>query len=74
MSKELKTKSDVVEWYWPDFLAFCLRSRKRIVPKLGYSLPVDPTIKNFWIWYITDGPLGLKDDGHFYSKDEVKYV
>lgn len=71
---KLKSKSDVIEWYWPDFLDYCLRSLKRVEPRIGYPTPVQPTIDNFWSWYIQDGPLGVKVAGKFYSKTEIEYV
>lgn len=69
MSK-LKSKSDVIEWYWPDYLDACLKTRKSDNIVLWQS----PTLDGFWKWYITDGPLGLKRRGLFYSKTEVEYV
>lgn len=73
MSK-LKSKSDVIEWYWPDFLASCLRSLEHIEPKLGYRTPVNPTVDNFWRWYIEDGPMGVKHRNLFYTKEDIEYV
>lgn len=66
MSK-LKSKSDVIEWYWVDYLDSCLRSRDNIFWK-------GPTIDGFWLWYITDGPMGLKHKGLFYTKEDIEYV
>jgi hypothetical protein len=69
MSK-LNSKSDVMEWYWPDYLDYCLRSRKA-EDIVAYK---SPTVDGFWLWYITYGPLGLKNKGLFYTKTEVEYV
>lgn len=73
MSK-LKSKSDVIEWYWPDFLVYCLRSLSRVEQKLGYATSVAPTVDNFWAWYIQDGPMGVKHRSLFYTKEDVEYV
>lgn len=82
MSK-LKSKSDVIEWYWPDFLNFCMTDTANDgadswPAKSSYGSGVVrralPTIDNFWLWYITDGPLGVKHAGRYYTKDEVEYV
>lgn len=74
MSK-LKSKSDVVEWYWPDFLDYCMRTQSSN-SNHGYQYPLitEPTVDNFWCWYITGGPLGLKHRGLFYTKEDVQYV
>lgn len=74
MSKALSSKKDVIEWYWPDFLEYCIKSRKHVEPKIGYPIPVQPTIDSFWRWYIEDGPLGVKDAGRWYQKTDVEYV
>lgn len=66
MSK-LKSKSDVIEWYWPDFLRYCMLSRDN-------GFPVNPTQDNFWKWYINDGPMGLKHQSLLYTKEDVEYV
>lgn len=69
MSK-LKSKSDVVEWYWPDYLDRCMRSQDSKIKQLHES----PTIDGFWQWYITDGPMGVKHRNLFYTKEDVTYV
>lgn len=73
MSK-LKSKQDVVEWYWPDFLGYCLRVNELEKKHSGYPMPFDPTVDNFWKWYITDGPMGVKHRNQFYTKEDVEYV
>lgn len=67
---KLKSKSDVVEYYWPDYLDMCLRTRDNN-DIVGWQ---SPTIDGFWLWYIKDGPLGLKHRGLFYTKEDVEYV
>jgi hypothetical protein len=69
MSK-LKSKSDVIEWYWPDYLEFCMRSQERE----HIELRKQPTVDGFWQWYITKGPLGTKHRNLFYHKEDVEYV
>jgi len=69
MSK-LKTKSDVIEWYWIDYLAYCQNMRKSEIKEIWK----EPTTDGFWLWYITDGPLGVKEELRFYNKTNVKYV
>ena len=78
MSKQLKSKSDVIEWYWPDFLNYCMEENDRPA-KMRLSVvlapsSIVPTVDSFWLWYITDGPLGVKHAGHFYSKEDIEYV
>lgn len=77
MSK-FKSKSDVSEWYWPDFLNFCLKSGQYIhsynALQHGLYKPTAPTEDNFWIWYITDGPMGVKEAGRWYTKEDIDYV
>lgn len=74
MSK-LKSKQDVVEWYWPDFLGHCIRMN---TPRAGEQFTTNPkelpTIDNFWIWYITVGPMGVKHRNLYYTKEEIEYV
>lgn len=71
---KLKSKQDVIEWYWPDFLGYVLAQRK-YAAKYDLSARVpELTLPEFWKWYITDGPLGVKDAGRFYSKDDIEYV
>lgn len=67
----LKSKSDVIEQYWPDYLDYCMRTRD---PGHDIVLWKDPTIDGFWLWYIKDGPLGLKHRGLYYTKAEVSYL
>lgn len=74
MSKILKSKSDVIEWYWPDFLNYCMKDRKHQREVNGWQCNVQPTEDNFWQWYITTGPLGVKEAGRYYSKEEIEYV
>lgn len=69
MSK-LKSRTDVIEWYWPDYLAYCLRSQESDILELHKS----PTEEGFWQWYITDGPMGVKHRNLFYTKEDVEYV
>ena len=71
MSK-LKSKQDVIEWYWPDFLVFCVRSIELYKKDIGQK--VAPTETNFWDWYITYGPMGLKHKSLFYTKEDVEYI
>lgn len=73
MSK-LKSKQEVIERYWPDFLKFCIRQGKLDKKYPNTATNVTPTVDNFWHWYITDGPLGLKDRGLFYNEDKVEYL
>lgn len=72
---KLQSKYDVIEWYWPDFLEYCMRIQSSNSTS-GYQYPPiqEPTEDNFWLWYITHGPLGLKYRGLFYTKEDVKYV
>jgi hypothetical protein len=67
---KLKSKSDVIEWYWPDYLAYCLRSRDSKDP-VHWK---EPTIDGFWLWYIKDGPMGVKHHCLYYTKEDVAYV
>jgi hypothetical protein len=71
MSK-LKTKADVIEWYWPDYLYHCIQANKSENPVYW----TQPTEDGFWKWYITKnvGPLAIKVDGKWYSKEDVEYV
>lgn len=71
MSK-LKSKSDVIEWYWPDYLVYCLQANK----SENYVYWRNPTEDGFWEWYITKdvGPLAIKEAGRWYTKTEVEYV
>lgn len=82
MSK-FKSKSEVVEWYWPDFLNFCMADSDNNnsfqdvrISKGSYSLVnrVNPTVDNFWLWYVTDGPMGVKHAGRFYTKESIEYI
>lgn len=66
---KLKSKSDVIEWYWPDYLKMCMKSRDSKNPLYWQ----EPTLGGFWLWYITDGAMGLKHRGLFYTKDEIEY-
>lgn len=70
---KLNSKKDVIEWYWPDFLQYCMRTRKDVNIQLG-RFAVDPTIDNFWKWYITVGPMGVKNDCRHYLKESIEYV
>lgn len=73
MSK-FNNKSDVIEWYWPDFLKFVMGKRKYAKEcDISAHIP-DITLPEFWKWYITDGPMGLKEAGAWYTKKEIKYV
>ena len=73
MSK-LKSKSDVIEWYWIDFLNY-VQGKKEYAQKYNIASHVpQPTIAEFWKWYIGDGPLGVKKAGRWYTKTEVEYV
>jgi hypothetical protein len=73
MSK-LKSKSDVIEWYWPDFLKYVM-GRRNYVKKYDLAAHVpEITLPEFWKWYITDGPLGVKEAGRWYTKEDVEYV
>jgi hypothetical protein len=67
---KLKSRSDVIEWYWPDYLAYCMRTRDNSNP-LYWKLP---TVDGFWLWYIEDGPMGVKHRNLFYTKEDVEYV
>jgi hypothetical protein len=73
MSK-LKTKSDVIEWYWIDYLAWCQENIESEF-RSQFSAKTAPTVDNFWKWYISsEGPLGVKKALRFYSKTDVEYV
>jgi hypothetical protein len=74
MSKTLDSKTAVVEWYWPDFLNYCIKDRRFQKETNSEKQATLPTIDNFWVWYITKGPMGLKEDGHYYTKDSIEYV
>lgn len=63
MSK-LKSTTDVIERYWPDFLSYCMHQKR----------PFTPTLDKFWYWYITDGPMGTKHKLLFYNRERVEYV
>lgn len=67
---KLKSKSDVIEWYWTDYLDYCIRLRNLDDIVQWKS----PTLDGFWLWYITHGPLGLKVKGHYYTKTDVEYL
>ena len=69
MSK-LKSKADVMEWYWPDYLNMCMLTLESNNPICWKH----PTIDGFWEWYITDGPMGVKHRNLYYTKEEVEYV
>jgi hypothetical protein len=69
MSK-LSSKLDVIEWYWADYLAACMRSRDSKNPVFWKS----PTIDGFWLWYIEDGPMGLKHQNLYYTEEKVYYI
>lgn len=73
MSK-LKSKSDVIEWYWPDFLKYVLGKRKYAKQYDITAHVPEITLPEFWKWYITKGPMGLKEEGHYYSKEEIEYI
>lgn len=74
MSK-LKSKSDVIEWYWPDFLGYCMRYNKnRYGEQYRVEASIMPTVDQFWLWYITIGPAGTKDRNLYYTKEDVEYV
>lgn len=70
---KLKSKSEVIEWYWPDFLEFCIKEIEAGKRDLAHTI-IKPTADNFWYWYIKEGPLGVKTAGRFYFKTEVEYV
>lgn len=67
---KLKSREDVIEWYWPDYLDMCMRSLDSKNP-MYWKIP---TTKGFWNWYITDGPMGEKHRNLFYTKENVEYV
>lgn len=80
---KLKSKSDVIEWYWPDFLKFCMKGNtingmtNRWVKSTYNDDPTPaaiPTIDNFWLWYITAGPMGVKEAHRYYTKENIQYV
>jgi len=67
----LKTKKEVIERYWPDYLGFCMRSQENEHPEFHRS----PTINGFWQWYITEGPMGVKHRNLYYNNvNEDRYV
>lgn len=74
MSK-LKTKQDVIERYWPEYLHWCWArnsSAVRLVNPEGY---VVPTEDNFWAWYISYvGPLGSVRANTVYSGTRREYA
>ena len=57
MSK-LKTKQQVMDWYWIDYLDYCIRDRKGMF-ELKKDKYENPTVEGFWKWYMTVGPLGV---------------
>lgn len=63
---KLKSKSEVIEWYWIDYLAYCQVMRRSKMKEIWK----EPTEDGFWLWYITLGPLGVKRELRFYSKTE----
>lgn len=67
---KLKSKSDVIEWYWPDYLRMCMLSQDGKYREFEKR----PTINGFWQWYITDGPMGVKHRNLYYTKEDVEYV
>lgn len=67
---KLKSRSDVIEWYWPDYLDHCMRSLDGAYREFVRK----PTMDGFWLWYITDGPMGVKHRNLFYTKEDVEYV
>ena len=67
----LKTKSDVIERYWPDYLDMCMRSQDN---KEFPEFRKEPTINGFWQWYITKGPMGIKHKCLYYNQEMVEYV
>lgn len=74
MSK-LNSKESVIEWYWPDFLNYCIKDRKFHKETNSWTdIYTKPTIDNFWQWYITEGPLGLRENGHYYTKENIEYI
>jgi len=69
---KLKSKSDVIEWYWPDYLKYCIRSQdSKFNEAVNY---IYPTVDGFWQWYITKGPMGVKNRHLYYTKEDVEYV
>lgn len=69
MSK-LKTRQDVIEAYWPNYLGYCMRSQDSEYREFHK----EPTIDGFWKWYIDKGPFGLKHKGLFYNPvDDDRY-
>lgn len=74
MSKKLQSKQDVIEWYWIDYLNYCMVHNETEHEFKGIDF-LKPTVDGFWSWYISDkGPLGVKKALRFYSKTEVEYV
>lgn len=74
MSK-LKSKSEVIEWYWPDFLNYCLEWNEANRRDSDNRLPdMKPTVDAFWQWYITSGPMGVKHRNLYYTKEDIEYV
>ena len=69
MSK-LKTREDVIERYWPDYIKMCMLSLDGDFREFEKT----PTVDNFWVWYITDGPMGIKHKGRFYMEEKVEYL
>jgi hypothetical protein len=67
---KLKNKSDVVERYWPDYLRMCMLSLDGKYREFDRH----PTIDGFWLWYVTDGPMGVKHRNLYYTKQDVEYL
>ena len=66
----LNTRKAVIERYWPDYLGYCLRSRDSKDP-VHWK---EPTLDGFWLWYIKDGPMGVKHRNLYYNEERVEYV
>ena len=67
---KLTNREAVIERYWPDYLDICMRSRD----DADILRWLSPTVDGFWLWYIKDGPMGLKHRGQFYNKKDVEYL
>lgn len=72
-NKNFNNKSDVIERYWPDYLSFCMRDGQYINNRY-VEIAKLPTIDEFWRWYITSGPMGVKHANRLYNEDRVEYV
>lgn len=66
----LKTRNDVIERYWPDYIAYCMRSQDSEYREFHEA----PTLDGFWQWYITKGPMGVKHANRYYSSERVEYL